>query len=182
MASNALFVLIMTFSLSEAVRTLPKLSALKGESKLSYELVHPLHKVVATTKNFLCEIELLEETQEIQSVEFRAEVTSFDSGNSNRDAHALEVVEALLYPEVVFQSERIENQQDKLRVSGKLTFHGVTQPINFTARKRIVGSKLVVEGETEISLTAFKVERPALFFVKVEDALKISFEIAFALT
>lgn len=179
--ANALFVLMMAFSLPETARIVPKLSALRGESHLSYELVHPLHKVVATTREFRCEIELAEETQEIRAVQFRANVASFDSGNSNRDAHALEVVEALLYPEVRFESERIETEQDQLRVSGKLTFHGVTQTINFTAQKKTIGSKLRVQGTTEISLTAFKVERPALLFVKVEDALKISFDMAFEL-
>lgn len=160
---------------------LPKLTAIKGESVLKYHLYHPLHTTEAQTRDFLCEIDLAEGTQEIASVRFVADVTTFDSGNSSRDAHALEVVEALLYPEVSFQSSTIENSDDELRVSGALSFHGVTKNISFSAKKKIVGSKLIVEGNTSISLTEFKVERPALFMIKVDDALQISFTMAFAL-
>ncbi len=160
---------------------LPKLRAIKGESVLKYHLYHPLHATEAQTKDFLCEIDLAEGTQEILAVRFAADVTTFDSGNSSRDAHALEVVEALLYPEVSFQSSDIENADDELRVSGALSFHGVTKNISFSAKKKIVGSKLIVEGDTNISLTEFKVERPALLMIRVNDALRISFTVAFAL-
>jgi polyisoprenoid-binding protein YceI len=160
---------------------LPKLRATKGESVLKYYLSHPLHATEAQTKDFFCEIDLAEGTQEIVSVRFAADVTTFDSGNSSRDAHALEVVEALLYPEVSFQSSAIENSNDELRVSGVLSFHGVTKNISFSAKKKIVGSKLIVEGDTNISLTEFKVERPALLMIRVNDTLRISFTVAFAL-
>lgn len=160
---------------------LPKLRAIKGESVLKYYLSHPLHATEAQTKDFFCEIDLAEGTQEIVSVRFAADVTTFDSGNSSRDAHALEVVEALLYPEVSFQSSAIENSNDELRVSGVLSFHGVAKNISFSAKKKIVGSKLIVEGDTNISLTEFKVERPALLMIRVNDTLRISFTVAFAL-
>lgn len=159
----------------------PKLRAARGESILKYRLSHPLHAIDAATKDFLCEIELSEATQEIQSVRFIADVATFDSGNSNRDAHALEVIDALSYPEVSFQSSSIETTGEDLRVSGNLFFHGVTKNITFSAKKKVVGSKLIVEGATDVSLTEFKVERPALMMIRVDDALKISFTMAFVL-
>ncbi|HTP12644.1 MAG TPA: YceI family protein, partial [Bacteroidota bacterium] len=37
----------------------------------------------------------------------RVDVTTFDSGNSNRDSHAMEVVDALTYPDVQFTSTSV---------------------------------------------------------------------------
>ncbi len=156
-----------------------KLSALKGDSKISYELSHPLHKVEATTRDFTCEIEL-SESKEISSVKFSADVTTFDSGNSNRDSHAMEVIDAISYPDVAFQSTGISADGDKLNVTGNLTFHGVTKRVSFNASKKLADGKLIVEGAAALSLTEFKIDRPALLAIRVDDTLKISFVMAFS--
>ncbi|MFN3427605.1 MAG: YceI family protein [Candidatus Thermochlorobacter sp.] len=158
-----------------------RLCAVQGESILKYQLWHPLHATTGSTQAFLCEIELSEDTQAIQAVRFVANVTSFDSGNSDRDARALELIEAQRYPEVSFQSSSVAAFGEELHVSGELCFHGITKNISFYAKKTVMGSKLIVAGTTDVSLTEFKVERPSLLMIRVNDALKISFTMTFAL-
>ena len=102
------------------------------------------------------------------------EVTTFNSGNSSRDSHAMEVIDALSFPDSRFTSSSIIQKGDSLKVYGKLTFHGITKDIVISAATKWSNNKLVVNGNFEISLTAFKVDRPSLLLIPVKDALKFS--------
>jgi polyisoprenoid-binding protein YceI len=109
------------------------------------------------------------------------DVTSFDSGNSNRDSHAMEVVDAMSFPEVTFSSTSIIAQGNSLIISGKLTFHGVTNDVTAIASPEWGSDKLIVHAKMPISLTAFKVERPSLLFIPVHDTLRFTLTAAFPL-
>ncbi|HUL44245.1 MAG TPA: YceI family protein [Bacteroidota bacterium] len=155
------------------------LTALKDGSSLSYHLTHPLHEIDATSKDIDCTISYDEATQTIQATTFSADVTTFDSGNSNRDSHAMEVLDALTYPTVSFASKLIKSNGNDLDVSGDLTFHGQTKPVEFSASKSIADGKLTVSGKADVSLTAFGIERPSLLMIPVQDTLRISFTVLF---
>ncbi len=157
---------------------LKKISALKGESRLMYSLSHPLHKVEAVSKEFFCEVEI-NDAKEIQSVKVSADVMTFDSGNSNRDSHAMEVIDAFTYPEVSFVSDSISTTGNELNVSGKLSFHGVTKPISFSAKAQSQNGKTIVEGKMTVKLADFKVERPQLALIPTDEFLYISFIVVF---
>jgi polyisoprenoid-binding protein YceI len=119
-------------------------------------------------------------SRQIKSVSGQVDVTTFDSGNSNRDSHAMEVIDALTYPQVTFSSTSIEAAGDSLRVSGTLTFHGVSKPIVVAAATRWEQNRLEVEGAFTLSLTEFKIERPSLLMIPVDDTLKFSLKALFA--
>ncbi|MFQ3597694.1 MAG: YceI family protein [Chloroherpetonaceae bacterium] len=172
------FLLIGLLFATTPSRDLKKFSALKGESRLMYSLSHPLHKVEATTKDFICEVEV-NDAKEIQSVKVSADVMTFDSGNSNRDSHAMEVIDAFTYPEVSFTSDAISTRGNELSVSGKLSFHGVTKPISFSATSQSQNGKTLVEGKMTVKLADFKVERPQLALIPTDEFLYISFIVVF---
>ena len=109
------------------------------------------------------------------------DVTTFDSGNSNRDSHAMEVVDALTYPDVQFTSTSVVQRADSLVVTGKLTFHGVTNEVTMVGSAQWLPDELDVKGGFDLSLTAFKVERPALLLIPVEDRLTFTLAAAFPL-
>ncbi len=159
-------------------RDTKKFSAIKGESRLMYSLSHPLHKVEAICKDFICEV-AVNDAKEIQSVKVSADVMNFDSGNSNRDSHAMEVIDAFTYPEVSFVSDTITTQSNELSVTGKLTFHGVTKPISFSAKAQSQNGRTTVEGKVTIKLEDFKVERPKLALIPTDEFLYISFVVVF---
>ncbi len=156
-----------------------KITAVGSESSLTYLITHPLHHVEAISKEIQCSIDYDDATHTILQTSFSAEVSSFDSGNSNRDSHAMEVLDAIDFPTVSFESTRIEASGSSLNVQGNLTFHGRTKPISFVASSSIAGNKLTVIGKTAVSLTAFDIERPSLLLIPVEDSLKISFNVVF---
>ena len=153
----------------------------KDESEMTYRLVHPLHKIEATSKEVAFRVQLDPSSKEIKSVTGQVDVMSFSSGNSSRDSHAMEVIDALSYPEALFASTSVAARGDSVTVSGKLTFHGVRKDIVIPAFARWTQGKLDVSGVFEASLTAFGIERPSLLLIPVEDNLIFSFKAAFAL-
>jgi polyisoprenoid-binding protein YceI len=93
----------------------------------------------------------------------------------------MEVVESMKYPDVTFASSSVTQNGDSLTVAGKLTFHGVTKDILMTGVTKWSQNKLDVQGSFEVTITAFKIERPALLMIPVDDALRFSLHASFAL-
>lgn len=153
----------------------------KEESSITYRIDHMLHHIEATSKDGWFRVEIDPAKKEIKSVSAQVDVMTFDSGNSNRDSHAMEVVESIKYPDVTFSSTAVTQNADSIIVSGKLTFHGVTQDILMKGVATWSQNKFNVEGGFVVSLTAFKIERPSLLMVPVDDALKFSLKAAFVL-
>ena len=166
---------------SSAFAQIKTVTSIKGESSAIYFMVHPMHKFDATSKEVVYTASLDSGAKSIKTVTAVVDVTSFDSGNSNRDSHAMEVIDALSFPETTFTSTSIVPQENSLMVGGKLTFHGVTHDVTAIAVTEWGSDKLVVHATMNISLTAFKVERPSLLFVPVQDTLRFTLIAAFPL-
>src|SRR5919204_4999619 len=66
------------------------------EGTLTYVVVHKLHEVVGTSRQV--EGRALVEDDGSTKVQVRAKVASFDSGNSNRDAHMREATHEAAHP------------------------------------------------------------------------------------
>jgi polyisoprenoid-binding protein YceI len=143
----------------------------KTESSVTYTLSHPLHTMESVSKEVAYHVEGDITNKKISNVMAQVDVTTFDSGNSNRDSHAMEVIDAITYPYVTFVSTSVTQYGDSLRVEGKLTFHGVTKDIVMLGTAVWMQNKLEVHGNFVLSLTAFRIERPALLLVPVSDDL-----------
>jgi len=175
----ALLSVLLLFTIATAQTK--KVQADKKESTMTYKLTHPLHEIEATSKDINCWADLDPGTKTVSHVYVQIDVTTFNSGNSNRDSHAMEVIDAISYPYVKFNSSGIAQNGDKLKVSGKLLFHGVTRDLVFDAIPKWENNKLTVTGEFAISLTAYKIERPSLLLVPVNDDLHFTFKSVFNL-
>ncbi|MDB5106027.1 MAG: hypothetical protein JWP91_3716 [Fibrobacteres bacterium] len=150
--------------------------AIKGESTLKYVLIHPMHKVTGVANDFACEVDLSPDTVS-SKITVSAPVAAFDSRNSSRDSHMLEVVNAIKYPRVEFASGSVKPEGDGYAVAGTLTFHGVSRPVLFHVTPRFKGDKVEITGGFDIKLSDFKVKRPSLMFVPVKDSLRIEFDL-----
>jgi len=152
-------------------------TALKESSILAYRLVHPLHEVDAVSHDAVFDVLVLPSARKLLSVAARVDVMTFDSGNSNRDSHAMEVIDAITFPEASFTSTSIVQSGDSINVAGRLTFHGVTNDLTMRGTVKWMDHRLEVRGAWDLSLTAFKVERPALLLMPVEDRLRFTFAV-----
>ena len=148
-----------------------RLRANQDESFIKYKLTHPLHEVEAISKKGICIVNMDTTTQKIKQTLVEVGVTTFDSGNSNRDSHAMEVINAIKYPSAKFLSSDIVYKGDTLIVSGAMTFHGITKNIIFDATQKINGTRMEIDGSFKLSLTAYKVDRPTLLMMPVNDDL-----------
>jgi polyisoprenoid-binding protein YceI len=66
------------------------------------------------------------------TVEASIDVSSISTKNADRDAHlrSPDFFDAARYPTMTFRSSKVEKAgQDKLKVTGELTLHGVTKPV-----------------------------------------------------
>jgi polyisoprenoid-binding protein YceI len=172
-------VLLVLGAWTAAPAQIKSLHVMKDGSLVTYKLVHPLHKIEATSKDVQYSLDADPAAKTIKQVTAIADVMTFDSGNSNRDSHAMEVIDAISYPEARFHGTTVVQNGDSLTVTGMLTFHGVTKEIVAHGTERWSDSQLDVTGRFTLSLTAFNIERPSLLMIPVEDALDFTFKAAF---
>lgn len=72
------------------------------------------------------------------SVRIVAEAASVDTNSKDRDGHVTspELFNAATHPQIVFSGSTFQKSgRDKYKVSGELTFHGVTKPLEVVAHK-----------------------------------------------
>jgi polyisoprenoid-binding protein YceI len=162
----------MLFFISQAPAQVKKIVA--TQSTITYFLTHPLHEIEAVSKSAYSDVYLDAAAKQIKHVFTKVDVKTFDSGNSNRDSHAMEVIDALTYPDARFTSTDVTNYGDSVRVTGKMTFHGVTNDLSFVCKCKWEQDKLTVNGGFDLSLTQYKVERPSLLMIPVNDDLRFT--------
>jgi hypothetical protein len=157
----------------------PLMNIIPGESTVTYRLIHPLHKIAATSKDVRYNLQADPVAKTISAVSATVDVMTFDSGNSNRDSHAMEVIDALTYPDAEFSSTGVVQTGDSITVTGQLTFHGVTKPVVMKGVAEWEPNKLMVKGGFEVGLDEFKIERPSLLLIPVENRLIFDIVAAF---
>jgi len=154
-----------------------------AHSSMKYEVTHKLHQVHATSTEIECKAALAPDGT--LQVMVRAPVSSFKSGDGNRDEHMQEVMEAPKYAFVTFkgvgkiQIPATFPAKVSTQIQGELDLHGVkrreTIPVTLTFSS---ADKVVAHSNFAFSMDAYKIERPSLLFVKVEDDCKMEVELA----
>ena len=104
-------------------------------------------------------------------------VRDFDSNNPGRDAHSLEVLEELKYPEIKFYSEIIEITGNQLKMFGRFDFHGIKIEKELFAQVEMRNLEWQISGNFQLTPTDFNIELPSFLSVKMEDLLEIEYQI-----
>jgi len=157
-----------------------KVMADKKASTITYAMRHPMHSWEGVSHDVTAAIVYDDEAKKVETVAVIAKVASFDSQNANRDSHAIESMEGIKYPNVTFSSQQVQDDgTGKLTVVGNLTFHGVTRPVTIPVSRKMNDGMVIYAGNFDVKLTDFKVEKPTLMMVPVEDELKMKFSLAF---
>ncbi len=172
---KASFFIITFILLTNSLQAQIKFFNKAEKSSITYAMNHPLHSWTGESKKVKSVILSNADKTEISQVAVAVSIASFDSKNANRDSHAMEVTEALKFPNIVFSSNQIERQGDKLMVKGILKFHGIAKSISFTAQTKKIGDNLQVKGGFSIKMTDFGIEPPSLMAMSTDDEIKLSF-------
>jgi polyisoprenoid-binding protein YceI len=104
-------------------------------------------------------------------------VRDFDSNNSGRDAHALEILDALKYPEIRFYSNEIEILEEQMILNGSFDFHGNKIEKKITAALKQKDSEWKIQGTFQLNPTDFKIDLPSFLSIKMKDLLEINYSI-----
>jgi polyisoprenoid-binding protein YceI len=115
----------------------------------------------------------------IDNVGVIAKVKDFNSGNSSLDSNAMRVVEALKYPNVIFRSSLIEQNDDRVYLEGVLEFHGIKQNLKVEGKIESLEDKIKINMDFIIKLSDFEIKRPSLLLRKVEDEILVEINLNF---
>jgi hypothetical protein len=150
---------------------------LAGSGSVEYRLVHKFHTIIGTSKAMVVRGSVDASGLKVMA---RAPVATFDSGNSNRDAHMMEAVEGERFPWVnvraIVPGFKLPTGKGtvKVTVQASVELHGVSisHPIDITLESKD-GTHFVASFNFSESLTAHNIERPSLLFVPVDDLITI---------
>ena len=115
----------------------------------------------------------------IDNVGVIAKVKDFNSGNSSLDSNAMRVVEALKYPNVIFRSSLIEQNDDRVYLEGVLEFHGIKQNLKVEGEIESLEDQIKINTDFIIKLSDFEIKRPSLLLRKVEDEILVEINLNF---
>jgi polyisoprenoid-binding protein YceI len=152
------------------------------EGTLTYTVVHKLHQVRGTTRQV--EGRALAQPDGTVRVQVRAKVASFDSGNSNRDEHMREVTHEHVHPyaEVKGTLSSVSlplRQMQEATLHATVELNGEKQTQDVPVKLEPAGAGVRVTFSFPFSLDAFKVERPELLLIKVDDRATIAGDLRF---
>jgi len=148
-------------------------------SSVKYSMVHKLHSWEGVSKELKVATKWNEQKNEIEQISIVVNVATFNSGLSSRDSHMMEVLDGLTYPRILFSSSSVQYTPEGILVKGKLQFHGVERMIETKVKLEKQNRKLVFSGSLPVLLEDYKVERPGLLFVKVDNLVKIDFQVVY---
>lgn len=143
------------------------------QSTLTYHVVHPLHEVDgvshAARGKGVCQ------DGQCQFL-IAAPVKSFDSGDSNRDLHMLQVTLGAEHPLVTVRTMMPEATAESsvLRADLQIDFAGQSatyKQVEFHEKKK--GNEVEITGTIPATLSDFKIEPPKLLTFPVKDEIPI---------
>ena len=167
------FILLLVFNFSFSQSTL---MINNEKSTISYNAKHVLHAWDGVNDN-ISGVIIYDNV--ISKIAIAAKVVDFDSGNSGRDSHSLEVLEALKFPNIKFYSDDISIQGNAITFNGDIEFHGQKKPITVLGTIDDNESLINVTGKFQIIPTEFSIKLPSFMLIEMEDYLNISFDIQF---
>ena len=151
----------------------------KNSSEIIYSGKHFLHAWSGKNKKINGLLFIDQASNEVNKIAVLLYVNDFDSGNSNRDSHSLEVLNALKFPEIRFYSENIISDNNSITFKGNLEFHGKTISKDILTVVNRKDNKIQLEGDFKISLNEFGIKAPSFMLAEIEDLIDLSFSLEF---
>lgn len=105
-----------------------------------------------------------------------APVKSFNSGNSNRDLHMLEEMKGAAHPLITarLKVDQQQLEQDQFAAEADFELAGVKKTLPLKMVKRTLTQQgMRVEFRVPFKLTEFKLERPSLLTLKMDDDVPV---------
>mgnify|MGYP005660330235 CR=1 FL=1 len=95
------------------------------------------------------------------------------------DSNSLRVLDALQFPNVIFKSTIVNQEDGQIMFEGIMNFHGIEKDFSILAEITQLNEITQLSGKFIVSLTDFLVERPSLLTRKINDEINLEFELFF---
>lgn len=116
---------------------------------------------------------------QLEMIAVSAKVADFDSGNENRDAHALELLDVFDFPNVRFLAKKFTRNGQNVVMDGVLQFRGVSRDISVTMNIAPEENQYKVFGAFTVQPSLFNMPLPSFMLKEIDDALDISVSLIF---
>lgn len=169
------------FILAFILLTIPRLAAADSqwvlvESSLTYHVSHPLHQSEgvshAAKGKGICHAGQCDFLIAVP-------VKSFDSGDSNRDLHMLQVARGGEFPMITVRTHLPEDASSlaTIPVDLEVQFAGQTIQYKQIAFQHVTrGSDSLITGTIPLTLTDFKIDPPSLLALPVKNEIPVRVE------
>lgn len=102
---------------------------------------------------------------------------SLISDKKDRDANMYELLEVNNFNTISFEISSISKNEDKYKIDGILTLHGVTKDVSSIATITNDNGAMILNGDFSILLSNFGMKPPTLLFLTVRDQIDINYNI-----
>ena len=148
-----------------------------SRSEISYTGAHLLHEWTGVNKNL---VGLMKSNDgQLDMIAVSAKVADFDSGNENRDAHALELLDVFDFPNVRFLAKKFTQSGQEVVMDGILQFRGVSRDISVTMNVESTPDQHKVFGTFTVQPTLFDMPLPSFMLKDIDDGLDIKVSLLF---
>jgi polyisoprenoid-binding protein YceI len=154
-----------------------------ARGSLTYTVVHKLHEVKGTSQTMQGAAKVQPGAPTI--VQVRVPVATFDSGNSNRDEHMREATHETAHPNVELRGTLPPMTlplagERQVTLDATLEMNGIVQRHSIPVTLRPQDSGVEARFSFPISLDAYRIERPELLLIKVDDKCVVDGDLVFA--
>jgi polyisoprenoid-binding protein YceI len=161
-------------------RFVPEQSTLTFELPTTYRVVH------GKTGAWKGSVEVDPASPGTLKARLQIRAESIETGNSHRDLDVRDkVLEAAKFPEIVFEAKKYKGSLANFdpgatitaEVSGELTIHGVTKPIQTSLQCAVLPDHVVVAGAVPVFWKAFGLRDMSRLFLRIKDPMLIVFKL-----
>ena len=168
--------IVFAFAVGAAAQTEANGTWILDSSSLTYHMSHPVHEVDGTSRTArgkgFChagECDFLLATP----------VKTFDSGDTNRDLHMLQVVRGAEFPMITvrFRIPEAATSQPMFKADLEVTFAGHTAHYTqVTFKQAIAGQEHRITGTVPATVTDFKIDPPRFLTVPIRNEIPVRVE------
>ncbi len=108
-----------------------------------------------------------------------APVKSFDSGDSNRDLHMMQVTKGALYPLVTVRTRIPESELDSPSIHADLDIEFAGQKAhyaNVAFQKTSAGNSVRLTGTIPATVSDFKIDPPSLLAIPIKNEIPVKID------
>jgi polyisoprenoid-binding protein YceI len=159
---------------------------LRRLSELKFDVSAQLHNVHGESKEFTGTITGDRNDITTAHISVKLDPKSFNTQNDKRDKDMREKsLEVQKYPYIEFESKSIQaenkvlkpGQPTKATITGILKLHGLEKEISVPVTILLNDDTLTVDGSLGVVLDEYKIFRPKVLFVRLQNDVKIQFKI-----